>query len=69
MSAWKEEVLAEVWLARVNPDHKPRYRVPARSWWQLWKPRWQWIEGVSENQVRALYKLEAIRPFVTVTRI
>jgi hypothetical protein len=43
MGDWREEALAEAWLGRMNPDHTPRYRIPARPWWQFWKPKWRHI--------------------------
>jgi hypothetical protein len=69
MDDWREEALAEAWLGRMNPDHTPRYRVPARPWWQFWKPKWMWVSGVSENQMRRVHGLEPLRPAVRVTRI
>jgi hypothetical protein len=69
MSEWREEAMAEIWCARANPDHAPRYRVPARRWWQIWKPKWMWVTGVSENQMRRVYGLEPLTPTVRVTRI
>ena len=54
---WKDEAFAAIALGSGNPDFVPRYRIPARRWWQIWKPRWQWIEGVSRNQIRRAHGL------------
>jgi hypothetical protein len=52
---WKRVARGEVLRSQLDPDYRPRYRVPARRWWQLWKPKWDWVEGVSQNQIRRAY--------------
>jgi hypothetical protein len=69
MTDWEAAALNEVWLGRMDPDHVPRYRVPARPWWQFWKPRWMWVSGVSVNQIRRVHGLELERPAVRVKPI
>ena len=49
MERWRQEALGAVCDALADPDKRPRYRIPARRWWQFWKPRWEWIEGMSLN--------------------
>jgi hypothetical protein len=50
---WERVARGEVMMGQINPDYVPRYRIPARRFWQLWKPKWQWVEGVSQNQIRS----------------
>ena len=52
MRKWERVARGEVLLGQINPDHVPRYRIPARPWWQFWKPKWKWVDGVSQNQLR-----------------
>lgn len=52
MTHWKRLARDQVMLGQMNPDHTPRYRVPARRWWQFWKPKWQEIEGLSITALR-----------------
>jgi len=63
--SWRDEAMSQIMCARIDPDFTPRYRVPARKWWQFWKPKWQWIEGISENAIRRVRGLE---PRVTCVR-
>jgi hypothetical protein len=49
---WRKDAYSEVFKSRLNPDHVPRYRIPARKWWQFWKPKWEQVEGVSYNQIQ-----------------
>lgn len=51
----EEAAYAEILRGVGDPDYTPRYRVPARRWWQFWKPKWRWVTGISQNQVRRAF--------------
>jgi hypothetical protein len=53
MRQWKQDAYAAIAAADFfDDDYVPEYRVPARRWWQLWKPRWRMVRGVSRAQTR-----------------
>jgi hypothetical protein len=56
---WEQVARGEVLRSQFDPDYTPRYRVPARQWWQFWKPKWQWVDGVSQNTLRRAHGLPA----------
>lgn len=60
MSEWKDRAIFEVMAAQYDPDHTPRFPVPARKWWQFWKPKWRWSEGISTNTMRRRYGLDPL---------
>ena len=51
MDSWEMTARSAAFASTIDPDFVPRYRIPARRWWQLWKPKWKWIEGVSRRQI------------------
>lgn len=48
---WKNAAYQAVYESQADPDHRPVYRVPNRSWWQFWKPKWRTVVGVSTNDI------------------
>ena len=45
------DAAGQIMLTQFDPDFRPRFRIRARRWWQIWKPRWEWIDGVSRNDL------------------
>jgi hypothetical protein len=51
---WRGDAAASILRGSyADPDYVPRYRMPNRRFfWQLWKPKWRWVEGVSMRQMQ-----------------
>ena len=60
MDDWGMGASDRVWRVLSDPDYVPRFRVPARRWWQLWKPKWKWVDGISYNQIQRAYGLPTV---------
>jgi hypothetical protein len=60
VSEWKDRALFEIMAAQYDPDHAPIYYVPARKWWEFWKPRWREVRGLSLNAMRTGHGLEPL---------
>lgn len=43
---WRERRDFELYRAETDHHYTPQYLVPARPWWQFWKPlAWKWNDG------------------------
>jgi hypothetical protein len=63
MTRWKAEARKAILYAVISgdPNAIPKYKIPARRWWEFWKPKWQWVEGNSINQFRRAHGMDELK--------